>query len=237
MNNKLKIVINDEHEKRASSLIRTFKTHAVLPTGLYDYKQVNYSKQHAIEFATQIWGENSLYVEQLRSFPETAKHPNVISRTLEMMHRAIVLEIEHRPWDDSIWGRPSADKQFECDVFMVMPFKQELDSTYNSIKKVSVNLNLTMKRGDDPYSKNDIMHDIWSLIYNCDLVIADCTGQNSNVFYELGIAHTLKKFTILLAQNIEDIPFDLRHRRFIIYDSADLRELEHNLKSAIQKLL
>jgi hypothetical protein len=45
------------------------------------------------------------------------------------------------------------------------------------------------------------------------VVICDCTGRNPNVFYEIGIAHTLGREVILITQNPEDIPFDLRHLR------------------------
>ncbi len=51
-----------------------------------------------------------------------------------------------------------------------------------------------------------------------DLVIADLSGQNPNVFYEVGIAHTLGKPVLLLSQSIEDVPFDLRHRRVLPYE-------------------
>ena len=45
---------------------------------------------------------------------------------------------------------------------------------------------------------------------NADLVIADLTGLNPNVFYELGIRHTLKVGTIMLTQSLASLPADLR---------------------------
>jgi len=50
------------------------------------------------------------------------------------------------------------------------------------------------------------------------VVIADLTDQNANVFYELGVRHSLKDRTILIAQKEEDIPFDLRAYAYHIYD-------------------
>jgi hypothetical protein len=41
------------------------------------------------------------------------------------------------------------------------------------------------------------MWDVWNSIYSSSIIIADCTGRNPNVFYELGIAHTLGKPVIL----------------------------------------
>jgi hypothetical protein len=56
-----------------------------------------------------------------------------------------------------------------------------------------------------------------SLIDRSRVVIADCTGRNPNVFYEIGIAHTLGREVILITQNNADIPFDLRHLRYVQY--------------------
>lgn len=50
------------------------------------------------------------------------------------------------------------------------------------------------------------------------LLLADLTGKNPNVFYELGLAHAAKQPVIFAAAQVEDVPFDLRHLRVIIYD-------------------
>lgn len=76
-------------------------------------------------------------------------------------------------------------------------------------------------RADDLYG-HDVMEDIWEMINTSEFIVADITGRNANVFYELGIAHTLGKRVVLLAQSTEDIPFDLNRYRHIIYqDNID----------------
>ncbi len=62
------------------------------------------------------------------------------------------------------------------------------------------------------------MEDVSSSIEQADLLVADLTGRNPNVFYEVGIGHALGKPVLLLAQSLDDIPFDLRHRRVLLYD-------------------
>jgi hypothetical protein len=49
-------------------------------------------------------------------------------------------------------------------------------------------------------------------------LLADLTGKNPNVFYELGLAHALAKPVIMVAESMDDIPFDLRALRIILYD-------------------
>jgi len=78
-------------------------------------------------------------------------------------------------------------------------------------------LALQVMRADDFFTAQSVMTDIWNAIYNSKIIIADCTKRNPNVFYEIGIAHTLGKPTILIAQSINDVPFDLRHIRCVEY--------------------
>ena len=62
------------------------------------------------------------------------------------------------------------------------------------------------------------MQDIWVSICNSRLVIADCTGRNANVFYEIGLAHSVGTPVLLITQSPDDIPFDLRSIRYISYE-------------------
>jgi hypothetical protein len=137
-----------------------------------------------------------------------------------------------------LFGRPQEPRQ-ACDVFVVMPFRKELQAVYaGPIQRVIQRLNLTVARGDDFFSTGSVMEQIWSAIYHCGVVVADCTDRNANVFYEIGIAHTVGRPVVLLAQGIEDVPFDVRHLRTILYATTEdgLAELEDSLASALQDL-
>lgn len=70
------------------------------------------------------------------------------------------------------------------------------------------------------------------------LVIADLTDSNPNVFYELGIAHTLGKEVIMIAQHVAIVPFDVGHVRYIryVYPSG-VEQLEQKLKETIIQVL
>lgn len=139
-----------------------------------------------------------------------------------------------------IFGLPATHSQYEADVFVMMPFKLELKSVYDDCIKPAVqSLNLTVNRGDDFFTKHTIMTDIWSAVCHCQLVIADCTGKNANVFYEMGMAHTVGKPVIAIAQNEADIPFDIQQYRYIVYQFTPdgLQTFGSELKDAINKIL
>ena len=71
------------------------------------------------------------------------------------------------------------------------------------------------------------------------VVIADLTDRNANVFYELGVRHSLKNRTILLAQKREDIPFDLQSYASHVYSwetEAGRDELTQKLRALLQEI-
>jgi hypothetical protein len=76
-------------------------------------------------------------------------------------------------------------------------------------------------RGDDLFTPTDILNDIWHGINDADFVVADITGRNPNVLYELGIAHTLAKPVLIVSRTAADIPIDLSTRRVILYGQPD----------------
>jgi hypothetical protein len=84
-----------------------------------------------------------------------------------------------------------------------------------------------------------VIEDIWVAINSAKVIIADCTGRNPNVFYELGMAHTIGKEVVLITQDIDDIPFDVRHIRFIVYEYTPrgMKEFEVQLKKTLRYIL
>ena len=107
----------------------------------------------------------------------------------------------------------------KTNVFVMMPFDKYILPVYEDhIKKVCNEMGYSCERGDDISITSNIMNDIWSLINNADIIICDCTGKNPNVFYELGLAHAIGKNVICITQNTEDIPFDIKHIRYIKYE-------------------
>lgn len=126
--------------------------------------------------------------------------------------------------------------------FIVMPFgPEELTDVYEYFVKPSIETNCGLKceRGDDVFGSNVIMDDIRRSIERSRLVVADLTGRNPNVFYEVGIAHTLNKEVLLISQSMSDVPFDLRHRRVLVYDYTPkgCKKLERTIADNINAIL
>jgi hypothetical protein len=142
----------------------------------------------------------------------------------------------------AFFGQPVASKLWP-DVFVAMPFADELEPIYRDhiTKVVKTKCKVSLGRADDFYTNHAIMQDVWSAIFNAKVIIADCTGRNPNVFYEIGMSHTLERPTILIAQKSDDIPFDIRHVRAIIYTYTPRgmvdfeRKLEETLHSVMDE--
>lgn len=100
---------------------------------------------------------------------------------------------------------------------VMMPFDAAFNDVYVAIQLAAQNAGLLCRRADDIWENPAIIQDVVSLIDRSRVVVCDCSGRNPNVFYEAGIAHTLGREVILIAQNERDIPFDLRHLRYIPY--------------------
>jgi len=110
-------------------------------------------------------------------------------------------------------------------IFVLMPFQETLDKVYKSTVKPAVedDLKLVCRRADEIKGNNPIMNDIWKSICEARIVIADLTGFNPNVMYELGIAHTLGKPSLLMYQDKDTsakFPFDLAHIRRVNYEDS-----------------
>lgn len=119
---------------------------------------------------------------------------------------------------------------------VLMPFTAEWsERTWDRIIRPTLTgMGLTAVRADDLFG-HDVMEDIWEMINTSEFVIADITDRNANVFYELGIAHTLGKKVILTTQTTSDIPFDLNRYRHIVYrDNVD--GADYLRKTLIQKI-
>lgn len=127
--------------------------------------------------------------------------------------------------------------EIENTCFVVMPFDSLFQTQYERVIRPAVEqLGLKCIRGDEMYSKPQVMVDIWKSIRSSRLLVAELTDKDPNVFYEIGLAHALGKPIILLTRNEDDVPFDLKALRYRYYDVNDPFWGE-NLQKAIQLMI
>ncbi len=120
--------------------------------------------------------------------------------------------------------------------FVIMPFASAYEDVYNyGIKPGVEDASLTALRGDDIQEAGNILSQIWTTLLKARFVIADLTGTNGNVLYELGLAHAIGHSVILLTQDINNVPFDLRPQRHIVY-AATRTGIDH-LRAALAAML
>ncbi len=121
----------------------------------------------------------------------------------------------------------------------MMPFDAAFNAVYEAIRLASENAGLRCRRADDIWENAAIIQDVVALIDRSRIVVCDCSGRNPNVFYEAGIAHTLGRDVILITQSEHDIPFDLRHLRYIRYHNnvEGRATLAQQLQARMQALL
>jgi hypothetical protein len=113
---------------------------------------------------------------------------------------------------DSEIGKPKA--------FVIMPFGEGFDEIYGLFIAGAISeAGYEVFRADDIRSQQNILKDILAGVTESALVIADLTGANPNVYYELGLAHAFRKRVILLTQRVDELPFDLRSYRVIRYST------------------
>ena len=122
-------------------------------------------------------------------------------------------------------------------AFVLMPFTASFDDIYKyGIKRPITELGITCERVDEIQYTGGILDQVLNSINKASFIIADMTGRNPNVFYEVGYCHAVKKDVILCTQSADDIPFDLRGYNHIVYQGK-INLLEDGIRKRALALL
>jgi len=125
----------------------------------------------------------------------------------------------------------------------MMPFAEPIGGYYKAIYEPAIaKSGLRSVRADDEiFATGKIIDQVWSGINQAKVLVAELTGRNPNVFYELGLAHALNKPVVLVSSSQADVPFDLQHIRVIYYDMRDpfwgeklIAKVSENIVSALK---
>jgi hypothetical protein len=130
--------------------------------------------------------------------------------------------------------------QHRTFAFVLMPFDAKFDDVYRlGIQGAADAAGIEAKRLDDQLFDRSMLEQIYKEIDRSDLIIADMSGRNPNVFYEVGYADAKKKLIVFLTADATDIPFDLKHKPHIVYGTSILNlkdELTARLKWAADEV-
>lgn len=121
--------------------------------------------------------------------------------------------------------------------FIAMPFHPSFADVYGVISTAVLSKNLECVRVDELYGARPIVGDIHDEMRKADIVIADLTDRNPNVYYEAGLAHASGKHCILIARSSEDLAFDLKHIRTLFYGELGPERLRNELEAVIEASL
>jgi hypothetical protein len=177
-----------------------------------------------VDIFAKVFLENLKY---LRAFSASGINPEQPSNTGDGGLAATPAERVPSPL---VLKEPRA-REFLDTCFVMMPFGEWFDRYYQEIYVPAIKeAGFEPVRGDELFHTGSVVEQIWEQIEKAKLLLADLSGKNPNVFYELGLAHAARKPVVFAAASLEDVPFDLRHLRVIIYDirepewAARLRE-------------
>ncbi|MFH4822631.1 hypothetical protein WL046_24075 [Vibrio alginolyticus] len=114
-------------------------------------------------------------------------------------------------------------------AFVLTPFNKNFDEDYQVVRDFFVDFGYRCQRGDDVIVSHNVLGHILEQMARSEVVVANITGRNPNVFYELGIAHALGKKVIIIARSPKDITFDISNNQVVIYSNhAELKKQLHH---------
>ncbi|HWS90852.1 MAG TPA: hypothetical protein VN282_28030 [Pyrinomonadaceae bacterium] len=126
--------------------------------------------------------------------------------------------------------------------FVIMPFKQEVYYFFLYIQLyIETEFGIRCERGDTHGSTTTIDNKVEEKICEADVIIADCTDNNPNVFFELGIAYKARKEVILIAQDRApkkpDLPTDISNRDVLFYNFDNHEDFIRKLHDLLHSIL
>jgi hypothetical protein len=120
-------------------------------------------------------------------------------------------------------------------AFVAMPFSEEMEDVfYYGIQNPVRQLGYICERVDQEAFTGDILEQVKTRIENAEIVIADLTGSNPNVYLEVGYAWGKGRPTVLVANKKDELKFDVRGQRCLKYQS--IKDLEKLLTSELKGL-
>ena len=118
--------------------------------------------------------------------------------------------------------KPTQKEEQRDNCFVMMPFSDPFNIYYERLYRPAIeDAGLEPVRADDLFRPGVIVSDLWSMIQEAKVLLAELTTKNANVFYKLGLAHAIGKPIVLVSETLDDVPFDLQQLRVLLYNKDD----------------
>jgi hypothetical protein len=177
-------------------------------------REFNIPRDRAEHFA-KTFLENLKY---LRAFAP----PSSLTEAKEELARRVVSATPPEKVPSPVVSKEPRVREFLDTCFVMMPFGSWFDRYYAEIYVPAIKeAGFEPVRADELFTTGSVVEQIWEQIEKAKVLLADLSGKNPNVFYELGLAHAARKPVVFTAGQLDDVPFDLRHLRVIIYETRE----------------
>jgi hypothetical protein len=183
---------------------------------------------------SQIITKDQKNIEEIKSYLARKYATPIVSEFVSTAHAEVPKKMI--TFSPQVFSIPSKSQNKKL-VAVMFPFIHS--KTFDAIKECCDNLMLECMKADDIWENSTFIQDIFDLIFTSEVVIADFSDKNPNVFYEVGIAHTLGKTVIPITQNLSDVPSDLQHHRVLKYfpNKQGYEDMITELKKRLQTLI
>ena len=141
--------------------------------------------------------------------------------------------LETRGKDHSIFPKATRAQPDPNLCLALTPSSERGERTYNDlVLDVIKQFTLNCIRTEEIFDSDSVLDQMWNQIVKANIVIADLTDRDPDIFYLAGLAYGLRKRIALMSQRLDDVPFDLKKGSCLIYSLNTYAEG----KSAKEKL-
>ena len=188
------------------------------------------------------WGEAHSWLFCAADTPVDAskyltENGNQIPEPLRQFVREVDEQLRDFPKADFMFGYPldilPRQPGEKRPAFVAMPYGEKwFEPVKKTIIDAGAKKNFDCLVSLDMGAAGQIIEQVWQQIRRAEIVVADLTNSNPNVFYEVGLAHALGKQIIFITQDTGKLPFDVSTSRCVRYEEDKLPLLQDGLEKA-----
>lgn len=193
----------------------------------------------ASDLLSMLWSADTK--PELDSLAQLKGRKYELHPTLLAFLKAVEVQLAALPRPDYVFSFPLGDLPRQPTdarpAFVAMPYRPKWSKAVEAVVQAAAHeSNFIARVSRNSEKPGLITSQIWNEIRRAEVVIADISGENPNVFYELGLAHALGKEVILLSQKVSKPPFDIASARLLHYRTGDLPSLAKRLGRALGQI-